>query len=514
LSPLFLRHPQVPHWLDATLSRVSEAELDALPWTAAFTEMAEVEAGERVNSDEDRAVGHYWLRAPELAPTVGHARAIDAGLEQVRDLADAILSGAVTTPEGERFTDVIHLGIGGSTLGPNLLVDALAPAIPEEKGALPVWFVDNTDPDGIERLLHRLGDALATTLVVVVSKSGSTPETRNGMLLVRDALARRSLSHAGRFVAITQDGSRMDEMARVEGWLRRLPMWDWVGGRYSVTSAVGLLPGALAGVDIAAFLAGAAQMDAWTRTPDWRDNPAALLAGCWHVAGHGRGDRNLAVIPYSDRLALFAKYLQQLVMESIGKRLDRAGAEVRQGLTVYGNKGSTDQHAYVQQLRDGRDDALVHFVQVLGDGEGSALSVEDGVSAGDFLQGFLLGTRRALADDGRPSLTLTIPQVDAQTFGGLVALWERAVGLYAGLIGINAYHQPGVEAGKKAAATLLNRSLALRATLSSEAQSTAALAGAVEMDPIEAFYLLERLAATGRAVRTEDGSWRKTAEEA
>ena len=132
-------------------------------------------------------------------------------------------------------------------------------------------------------------------------------------------------------------------------------MFDWVGGRTSITSAVGLLPGALIGCDIRDFLAGAAQMDAATREADLRRNPAALMAASWHVAGGGRGQRDMVVLPYRDRLEVFSRYLQQLVMESLGKRLNRNGEVVHQGIAVYGNKGSTDQHAYVQQLRDGVD---------------------------------------------------------------------------------------------------------------------------------------------------------------
>ena len=128
---------------------------------------------------------------------------------------------------------------------------------------------------------------------------------------------------------------------------------------------------------------------------------------------------------------------------------------VHQGLAVYGNKGSTDQHAYVQQLRDGMPDFFVTFVRVLKDGATRRLEVEPGVTSGDYLDGLLLGTRRALHESGRPSLTITIRELDPRSLGMLIALYERAVGLYASLVGINAYHQPGVEAGKKAAAVVL-----------------------------------------------------------
>jgi glucose-6-phosphate isomerase len=282
-------------------------------------------------------------------------------------------------------------------------------------------------------------------------------------------------------------------------------MWDWVGGRTSVTSAVGLLPAALQGLDVRALLAGAAAMDEVTRRRATRENPAALLALAWYLIGERRGSKAMVVLPYKDRLLLFSRYLQQLVMESLGKEKDLQGRVVHQGLAVYGNKGSTDQHAFVQQLRDGTPDFFVTFVRVLKDREGQSSEVEPGATSGDFLDGFLLGTRRALFECGRPSLTLTLPDVSARSLGMLIALYERAVGLYASLVGINAYHQPGVEAGKKAAAAVLGlqgRVLeALRAVpAGGRAETIAARAGAP--DEVETvFLLLERLAAnTGRGV--------------
>ncbi|MEZ4235884.1 MAG: hypothetical protein R3F59_06915 [Myxococcota bacterium] len=269
---------------------------------------------------------------------------------------------------------------------------------------------------------------------------------------------------------------------------------------------MGLLPAALAGVDVHAFLRGARELDDWTRQDDWRRNPAALLAGCWHLAGNGRGDRAMVVLPYSDRLVLLSRYLQQVVMESLGKRLDLEGREVHQGLTVYGNKGSTDQHAYVQQLRDGRNDFFVQFVEVLSDGAGSAAEVAPGANAGDFLQGFLLGTRRALREAGRPSLVLTVPEVSAHELGAIIALFERAVGLYASLVGINAYHQPGVEAGKQAAQAVLALAQRIREAVGGEPVTAEALAAQLDADPSDVFHLLERHVATGRLQRQGMGA--------
>jgi glucose-6-phosphate isomerase len=232
-------------------------------------------------------------------------------------------------------------------------------------------------------------------------------------------------------------------------------MWDWVGGRTSELGPVGLLPAALQGLDIDGLLAGAKAMDALTRSPEIAANPAAQLALAWHHLTEGRGTKAMVVLPYKDRLLLFSRYLQQLVMESLGKEHDLAGRQVFQGLTVYGNKGSTDQHAYVQQLRDGVNNFFAVFIEVLQDRQGPSPEVEPGVTSGAYLQAFLLGSREALSASGRANLTITLQKVDAKTVGMLIALFERAVGLYANLLSINAYHQPGVEAGKKAASETL-----------------------------------------------------------
>jgi glucose-6-phosphate isomerase len=277
-------------------------------------------------------------------------------------------------------------------------------------------------------------------------------------------------------------------------------MWDWVGGRTSEMSAVGLVPGLLQGLDMHGLLAGAATMDEATRQHDTANNPAALLALMWHVATGGKGEKDMVVLPYKDRLLLFSRYLQQLVMESLGKRLDLDGNRIDQGISVYGNKGSTDQHAYVQQLRDGVNNFFVTFIRVLEDG-GSPFEVELGVTSSDYLHGFLLGTREALFANDRQSLTITALRVDARTVGALIALFERAVGFYATLVNINAYHQPGVEAGKRAAAAVLALQAKVLASLSSTPQTADELAVASgASDAAETVFLvLEHLAANGRA---------------
>jgi glucose-6-phosphate isomerase len=423
------------------------------PIQEAFRAMAELEAGAVANPDEQRMVGHYWLRAPALAPTPELGRQIYDTVATVRDFARGVHAGAITPPEGGRFTNLLIIGIGGSALGPQFVADALG----THQDKLKLHFFDNTDPDGMDRVIMQIGPKnLGSTLTLVISKSGGTKETRNGMLEVREAYRKVAVDFPSHAVAVTGEGSELDRIAVKEGWLARFPMWDWVGGRTSVTSAVGLLPAALQGIDIDAFLEGARLCDEITRSTTVRENPAALLALMWFHATGGAGRKDMVLLPYKDRLLLFSRYLQQLIMESIGKEFDRDGNLVNQGLSVYGNKGSTDQHAYVQQLREGVDNFFVTFIDVLRNRSGKSLLVEPDATSGDYLFGFFLGTRAALYEKGRESITITVEQIDPRTVGALVALYERAVGFYASLVNINAYHQPGVEAGKKAAESILS----------------------------------------------------------
>jgi glucose-6-phosphate isomerase len=430
---------------------------------AALQEMVDLERGSLANPDEGRMVGHYWLRDSSIAPSEEIRRSIEEALLSIRAFAERVHSGQIRPNEKDCFEHILVIGIGGSALGPQFVTQALSS--PSDK--LTISFFDNTDPDGMGATLATL-PSLAKTLVVVISKSGGTKETRNGQIIAKKAFEAAGLDFAQHFVAVTGEGSELDKTAQVEGWLERFPMWDWVGGRTSECSAVGLLPLALQGFDMDALLAGARYMDGLTRRTDVTSNPAVMMALGWFHCGCGRGAKDMVVLPYKDRLELFSKYLQQLVMESLGKEFDRDGNQVNQGIAVYGNKGSTDQHAYVQQLREGVHNFFAVFVEVLRDRSDRTvlpelpitfapdeIEVEPSVTSGDYLTGFFLGTRAALYENDRESISVTVPEVNEYTIGMLIALFERAVGLYASLINVNAYHQPGVEAGKKAASDVL-----------------------------------------------------------
>lgn len=475
---------------------------------SARTKMLELENGSIANPDENRMVGHYWLRNPEIAPNSEIKNLITHSLDQILGFSKKIHSGEIKSGANEKFTDILLVGIGGSALGPQLLADCFS-----SNQSLKIHFFDNTDPDGFDKVFSEIGGNLKNTLVLVISKSGSTPETRNGMLVVEDKFRSTDLDFAKNAVAITGVGSKLDKYAVDNSWLCRFEMWDWVGGRTSLFSSVGLVPAALLGIDVLQFIDGAKLMDELTRSDNWAENPAALISAAWHCETNGKGEKDLVILPYKDRLLLTSRYLQQLIMESIGKEKDLDGNLVNQGIAVYGNKGSTDQHAYVQQLREGVNNFFVNFIEVQRDFSSLSnnsvdLEVEEDITTGDYLFGFFAGTRKALFENKRSSYTITLDSLNAFSFGALIALYERAVGYYAFLVNINAYHQPGVEAGKKAASNVLDIHTKILSKLNSEGQTVSSLAKSIgmESDKVTIFKLLERLAINGRVKKLDNES--------
>lgn len=495
----YFSYPELGIALDISKMTFPESFLSEMQGkvSQAYQQMKELEAGAIANPDEQRMVGHYWLRDSSLAPSKEIRDAIEGSLKQIKDFAANIHSGKIKSSNGKTFTQLLLIGIGGSALGPQLLSDALGTC----NDKMRVSFIDNTDPDGLLKILEGLGEAIGQTLVLVVSKSGGTAETRNGQLEVANFLQARGLDFTKHFVAVTGSDSKLDKIATQEGWVERFHMWDWVGGRTSLFSSVGLLPAALQGVDLDKLIAGARQMDALTRTTS-NDNPAMLLALMWYVSGEGKGKKDMVVLPYKDRLLLFSRYLQQLVMESIGKQNDLDGKVVHQGIAVYGNKGSTDQHAYVQQLRDGLNNFFATFINVYSDytpftNARSEICVDPQIQSGDYLQGFFQGTRRALSENGRDSISILVDTLNEASFAALIALYERAVSFYASLVNINAYHQPGVEAGKKASAEVIEVMKKLLDVIGSEAKTVAQLASATNSSPETVFFVMEHLVTKG-----------------
>jgi glucose-6-phosphate isomerase len=472
---------------------------------AAYGEMAALESGAIANGDENRMVGHYWLRNSNIAPSKQIQEDIEANIRHIVKFAESVSMGHTVGQNG-KFENALFLGIGGSALGPQLICESLG-----GNGRISCHFIDNTDPDGMDIVLGKLSGKLGKTLVVVTSKSGSTPEPRNAMVEVISAFEREGCAFPRHAVAITSVGSLLDKQAAADGWIDRFPMWEWVGGRNSVFSAVGLLPAALSGHSLKNFIGGARDMDDVTRKVSEK-NPAMLMALAWYIASGGVGNKDMVVIPYKDRLLSFSKCLQQLVMESLGKRNDRRGNVVRQGLAVYGNKGSTDQHSIVQQLRDGLQNFFVTIISVLRSRDGDSIAVDaDGMTSGDYLNGFALGTMAALRENGTGIIHVTVDKFSEYELGMLIALYERAVGFYGGFIDVNAYNQPGVEAGKKAASRVLQKQKLIASFLGKSRGkffTIGDIAEAVSMEEerVLLFKLLEHMAANGQIRRQSSGN--------
>ena len=465
----------------------------------ALAAMDQLEAGAIANPSEKRMVGHYWLRAPELAASDELTNEIIECRKQVADFVEKVHSGKIKTEKGSTFTSVMVAGIGGSSLGPLFVAKALS----SKQDKMKLYFLDNTDPAGMDRVFAEVGGELDRTLTVIMSKSGGTLETRNCMEEAKAFYQKNGLSFAAHTVCVTGKGSKLDKIAESEGWLQRFPMWDWVGGRTSVMSAVGLVPLCLMGLDMESMLKGAAACDVLTRNKKLENNPAAIMAMSWYLCSGGTGGETMVVLPYKDSLELLAKYLQQLIMESLGKEHDNDGNAVNQGLAVLGNKGTSDQHSYVQQLVAGPDNIFVTFVQVLKDRDGTNVEVGEGSTSGDYLNAFMLGTKKALESHGKRTMTITVPEVSAYYIGMLIALFERTVGIYANLININAYDQPAVEFGKKAAGGLISLKNSAKELLLSKKGSymtACEIADELNADAEDVFRLMLHLSANDDAV--------------
>ncbi|MBC7174000.1 MAG: glucose-6-phosphate isomerase, partial [Polyangiaceae bacterium] len=354
------------------------------------------------------------------------------------------------------ITDVLVLGIGGSSLGGRALYQALI-GPPElcraSTGRRRLHFPDNSDPWLLARLLRELRPE--STLALVISKSGGTIETAAQMLIVDAWLGKHAQSQ---LVAVTDpESGTLRELVRTRG-LRSFPIPSNVGGRFSVLTAVGLLPAALAGIDAPGLLEGAKSMADACRRPSLRENPAGLIA-MLHVVHHERFGRNIHVLmPYADALRPLAAWYVQLWAESLGKRFDRSGNQVEKGPTPLPAVGATDQHAQVQLFMEGPRDKLVTFIAVENVEDDLAIPSTEGSNS--YLGGHRLsalldaerrGTTLALAQDGRPSLTISLPRLDARSIGALLFLYEAATAIAGELYDIDAFDQPGVEEGKRLA---------------------------------------------------------------
>ncbi len=459
--------------LDLSKNRMTAETVDLL---LALAREREVEdrrralfAGEAVNETEGRAALHMALRAQakDGFKTQGTAvgRAVADTLARMATLTREIGTGQRRGATGKRFTDVVNIGIGGSDLGPRMVCGALGPA-----RHLTPHFVANVDAADIQDVLARLDPA--TTLFVVSSKTFTTQETlanaETAKRWLTPALGKRAV--AAHFVAVTRNIDGATGFGLADDNL--FPIWDWVGGRYSVWSAIGL-PVALAyGMPaFRALLKGARAMDRhFLDTPLEKNLPVLLaMAGIWNrnfegIAGH-------AVLPYDQRLDDLPIYLQQLEMESNGKSIDRNGQPVAQATApvIFGQAGTIGQHAFYQLLHQGTDKISSDFIAAAQgpDGPGTA---KDGGGHRDKLLANFLAQPAALAlgrDAGpgvpphktfpgnRPSTTILLDRLDPYHLGMLLALYEHKVFVQGVIWNVNSFDQFGVELGKELATPLV-----------------------------------------------------------
>jgi len=417
-----------------------------------------------------------------IAPKVAaeHARIDqehDSKVQRWQDLPDntalADEISAFATDARGRFTDVILIGIGGSSLGAIATVGALGHPfrnlLPTDQRGGPRFFVlDNPDPEKVAATLATVD--LETTLVNVVSKSGQTAETAVNFLVVRDALLKAvGPEKARQQIVATTDPAEglLRQLSDHEGY-RTFPVPPGVDGRQTVLSAVGLLPAAIASVDIHGLLAGAAAMRKRATSSDIRDNPAYLLAALSVLADTNHHKSMLVTMPYADALYGIADWFRQLWAESLGKKLSVNGSVVNAGQTPIKALGAIDQHSQIQLYTEGPNDKLIQLVAVGAYRETVAIpdppeSMPDlgylkGGELGQLLDRERLATSWALTGAQRPNLTITTPAIDAFALGEFFYLMQLQTVMAGALYNVNPFGQPGVEAGKNATYALMGRS--------------------------------------------------------
>ncbi|HMB57761.1 MAG TPA: glucose-6-phosphate isomerase [Arenimonas sp.] len=401
--------------------------------------------GEKVNVSEARPALHTALRSD-----LGQGEAAKAARREVVPTQSLMLAMAGELRDSD-VTDVINVGIGGSDLGPRLAVDALRDF---SDGRLRIHFLNNADASAVQHLLRGLDPA--HTAVVLVSKSFGTQET-----LLNGAILKDWLGSDDRLYAVTANVAKAAAFG-VAGE-RVLPMWDWVGGRYSLWSAVGFVVAlAIGGENFKHMLAGAAAMDAHVLSTPLESNLAV-----WHALSviwnrNGLGFDTHAVMPYDERLALLPAYLQQLVMESLGKsvRPDGTPAPVATVPMLWGGTGTSSQHSFFQALHQGTDTVPSDFVGVVRPAHPYAES-HTALLANLLAQGEALANGADDADaqkrypGNRPSTLFLLDELTPESFGALIAMYEHSVYAQSVIWGINAFDQWGVELGKRIASQLL-----------------------------------------------------------
>lgn len=421
--------------------------------------------GARINTTEDRAVLHTALRSPAGEPVlldgVDVVRSVHDVLGRMGHLAEEIRSGRWCGATGRPVRTVVNIGIGGSDLGPAMAYHALREFA---QGAVEARFVSNVDGHDIDRVLRELDPE--TTLFVISSKTFTTVETLINARTAREWLVDRLGAEAvgKHFVAVSTNAEEVAAFGIDPA--NMFEFWDWVGGRYSVPSAIGLSLMIVVGSEqFREFLAGAHSIDSHFRTAPFEDNLPVLLGllGIWHR--NFCGTQAVAVLPYDQRLALLPAYLQQLDMESNGKSVDRYGRAIAfdTAPVLWGAPGTNGQHAFFQLLHQGTTIVPCDFIGVLEPAHthrahhdllmANLFAQTRALAFGDLDNAGERPPHRSFAGD-RPSNTILIPRLTPYTLGQLIALYEHKVFVQGWIWGVNSFDQWGVELGKKLATSI------------------------------------------------------------
>ncbi len=454
--------------------QVDDTVLAALDKLAKETQLAEKFAalynGEIINTGEKRRVLHHMTRG-QLGEAVvedgADKRAFYVAQQtKIADFANKVHNGEITNEAGEKFTTVVQIGIGGSDLGPRAMYLALENwAKINDTFKMKAEFISNVDPDDAAGVLNNID--VAHAIFVLVSKSGTTLETLTNESFVKDALEKAGLDASKHMIAVTSETS---PLAKSDDYLAAFFMDDYIGGRYSSTSAVGgaVLSLAFGPEVFEQFLEGAAAADAATKETDLLKNAAMLDALIGVYERNVLGYQNTAVLPYSQALNRFPAHLQQLDMESNGKSVNRFGEPVNYatGPVIFGEPGTNGQHSFYQLLHQGTDIVPLQFVgfknnqmqkDVVIQGSTSQQKLCANVAA--QIVAFACGkedeNRNKHFEGGRPSSIIIGDQVNPRTLGALLAHFENKVMFQGFVWNINSFDQEGVQLGKVLAKRVL-----------------------------------------------------------
>lgn len=407
--------------------------------------------GEKINTTEERTALHIALRSPSADSKMPE---VSASLERMEKLVNDVHDGTWTGYSGKAISDVVSLGIGGSELGPAMVCDALSSF---SNTKLKLHFVSNIDPSHLQNTLKNL--QAETTLFIIASKSFSTIETLTNAKAAREWLLQKAdaAATAKHFVAISTNLGAAAEFGIEEQNL--FPLWDWVGGRFSLWSAIGLPIAFAIGMDgFRQLLAGAHSMDEHFRSAALENNMPVILALIHFWYREYFNAHSTAVLPYSQQLRLLPPFLQQLCMESLGKSVDLEGKQIdyNTGDVIWGTTGSNGQHSYFQLLHQGTEFIPVDFIAIANNITKGGTEAQQQLLANCFSQSLALmegkqdkGSAHKVVAGNKPSNTLLLEELNPYNLGMLLALYEHKVYTLSALWNINAFDQWGVELGKK-----------------------------------------------------------------